>query len=104
MIAEANVPRSPQPRKRRRFIYRHRSAAQWLAAAGPRPIGPDTAAWLARVLNAAARSNQLGDWDCAFTADLDERLERWGDRLRLSDKQLVQVTRIASRLERKGEL
>jgi hypothetical protein len=92
---------------RRRFVYQHRSPERWRRAATDGLNGEfigDDAGWLAKVLNAASRSNRLADWDISFCLDLDARLARWGDKLILTDKQRAQVERIERKLERRGEL
>jgi hypothetical protein len=90
------MARVPQPAK---FRYHRRSREEWSrAAAGPREIGADGAAWLARVLSAASRSGALDDWQLEFITDTDARFAKWGPKLALTDRQLRALERIAEKL------
>jgi hypothetical protein len=85
------------------FCYQRRSRAQWAAAAGlddPDLIGVAGAAWLQGILDAAAICDLITDWEEQFLSDLNERFERFGPRLYLSDRQRAVLSKLERRLQR----
>ena len=46
--------------------------------------------------------DKLSEWEQSFVNDFVERLEKWGEKLNVSDKQQCVFDRIAAKLEKEG--
>lgn len=50
-----------------------------------------------------SQAQKLDDWQRQFCQDQLQRLEKWGDEIRLSEKQVAALEKILSTMQKDGE-
>ena len=75
----------------------HKSIEVRLTAASPSKEMPDNAKVdVGALLESIVDDSTLNDWEQKFVADLRERYEKYGDRIRMSEKQIASLRKIVA--------